>query len=460
MNHHFDTFVEALPDVTPGTRKAYLSDLRQFAKWYRRRRGEPLQTDLLWKDLEAEYEADITGRGFSPATVRRRVCTLRRFIEWSVEQGLIEPSYAGLSAESCLEPCEETSPAQRTVRRARVGPLAVWDRLAEPNEALDRWLRVLLVVALGLIAGFSFFAFGLSGRSMQAADLLSLARPSQPGAPAALLASTPVAGAPTAVSADPAVAALPTPAVLPSPTPAGAEEEASPAPPAPTDPPETAASQPSDPGFNPAHPFRFCGDGNCVDFANAAQEMTISLPFAGASVAVTPVFPVTGQHWEDYFPLCGSNILITNAKDGDSEDEVWYKTIIYAHSGRCRGRWLTGEYLRNYLEGGYFVPSAEQRSRRLEDIKGQQFILDQGDGPVTFEVVDAVYLEEDSVTEYAADPGSLDRFFPTGVQEGKHEIFLIFCGSIGPLQSGNPMDFFTSRYVLRLQVVEEGGTTS
>ena len=454
MDHHFDVFVEAIPDVTSSTREAYLSDLRQFARWYRRRRGEPLQTDLLWKDLEAEYEADIIGRGFSPATVRRRVCTLRRFIEWSVEQGLIDPASAGLSAESRREPCEETAPAQQTVRRARVGPLSMWDRLAEPNETMDRWLRVLLAVALGLIAGFSLFAFGLSGWGAQAAGLLSLARPPQPSAPAALLASPPVAGAPTA-AAGPAVAALPMPtATLPLPTPAGEVGEALSPTPAPTDLPEVAASQPSDPGFNLAHPFRFCGDGNCVDFANAVQEMTISMPFAGASVAVTPVFPVAGQHWEDYFPLCGSNILITNAKDGDSEDEVWYKTIIYAHSGRCRGRWLTGEYLRNYLEGGYFVPSAEQRSRRLGDIKGQQFILDQGDGPVTFEVVDAVYLEEDSVTEYAADPGSLDRFFPTGVQEGKHEIFLIFCGSIGPLQSGNPMDFFTSRYVLRLQVVE------
>lgn len=225
-------------------------------------------------------------------------------------------------------------------------------------------------------------------------------------------------------------------------------------------PPLTEDGQPLDPSFDPARPFRFCEGENCVDFLQPGREFAFGTTFIAEQLAVTPVFPEPGAHWEEYFPLCEARMLVTNAKDGDSAEEVWYKSIIYLHSGRCRGAWLPGEHIRNYLEGGYFVPSEQQREARLADIVGQGLILDDGNGPVTFEVVDAIYLEEEEVVEYAADPGSLDRFFPSGVQAGKHEIFLVFCGSIGPLRSGNPMDFFTSRYVLRLQVPAAGGADS
>jgi hypothetical protein len=83
--------------------------------------------------------------------------------------------------------------------------------------------------------------------------------------------------------------------------------------------------------------------------------------------------------------------------------------------------------------------------------------FDQGDGLVTFEVVDAIHLTGDAVQDYAEDPGSLDRFFDTGVQPGKHETFMIFCGSNG-IQVANPLDFFNDRYILRLQVAPEDAT--
>ena len=222
----------------------------------------------------------------------------------------------------------------------------------------------------------------------------------------------------------------------------------------------TEDGQPIDPSFDPARPFRFCEGENCVDFLQPGHEFTFGMTFDAEQLAVSPVFPQPGASWEEYFPLCEPRLLVTNAKDGDSAEEVWYKSIIYLHSGRCRGDWLPGEYIRNYLEGGYFVPSEQQRAARLEEVVGQGLILDDGNGPVTFEIVDAIYLDEEQVVEYAEDPGSLDHFFTSGVQPGKHEIFVVFCGSIGPLRSGNPMDFFTSRYVLRLQVPAAGDAAS
>lgn len=335
-----------------------------------------------------------------------------------------------LMAETLVERVSELVPLSgvRAVVPARKEGLPAPGRLA---QALALVIALASIVMLALVLG----TYG-------GADLIAEVVREFSAAPTAT--QPPLALAP---AASPTQASVLTPSATPPPAAAGD---------APTEPPPSpTATSTLDPNFDPANPFRFCADGRCVDFLQPEREIVFFTPFiANSTSVVTPVLPISGQAWEEYFPLCGTNILVTNGKDGDSPREVWYKTIIYAHSGRCRGRALVGEFLRGYLEGGYFVPSETQRSQRLEEIKGQVVTMDQGEGPVTFEIVDAVYLDEDVVTDYAADPGSLDRFFPSGEQPGKHEIFLIFCGSIGPLQSANPMDFFTSRYVLRLQVMD------
>jgi hypothetical protein len=207
---------------------------------------------------------------------------------------------------------------------------------------------------------------------------------------------------------------------------------------------------PENPGFDPANPYRFCDGESCVDFLGP-DAITVNMPFAEAEITVDPVLYDPSVSLDESLPVCDENLLVTNAKDGDSVSEVWYKVVLYAHSGNCWGAWHPAEYLRNYLEGGYLWPSDSQREERLQELQGQTLTFDQGSGPVTFQIVDIAYLDPEMVEDdYALDPGSLDRFFTTGTQEGVHEAFWIFCGSVG---LARPDDPFASRYILRLQVV-------
>jgi hypothetical protein len=210
-------------------------------------------------------------------------------------------------------------------------------------------------------------------------------------------------------------------------------------------------------GFDPAHPYRFCDGGSCVDFLDPSP-ITIDMPFAEAAVTVNPVLYDPAVSLDESLPLCGENLLVTNAKDGDSAHEVWYKVVLYAHSGNCRGVWHPAEYFRDYLEGGYLAPSDSQRAERLQELQGQTLTFDQGSGSVTFQIVDIAYLDANTVEEeYIPDPGRLDRFFTTGTQEGVHEAFWVFCGSVG---IARPDDPFATRYILRLQVIDQAGAAS
>jgi len=217
---------------------------------------------------------------------------------------------------------------------------------------------------------------------------------------------------------------------------------------------EAAPGGPSDTpapgsGFDPAYPYQFCQDDRCVDFLNPAS-MTVGMAFSEAEMTVNPILNDPAVPVEQSLPACSQNLLVTNARDGASESEVWYKVVIYAHSGNCRGEWHPAEYFRDYLEGGYLTPSDTQRTERLAALQGQILTFDQGDGPVAFEIVDIAYLTPEQVEQdYIPNPGSLDRFFTTGIQDGVHEVFWVFCGSVGLARPDNP---FATRYILRLQV--------
>lgn len=213
--------------------------------------------------------------------------------------------------------------------------------------------------------------------------------------------------------------------------------------------PETVEAEPLDLSFDPNSPYRFCQGESCVDFLEP-DALTIAMPFIDSAITVNPVLHDSSVSFDESLPVCGENLLVTNARDGDSENEVWHKTVLYAHSGNCYGEWHPSEYFRDYLEGGYLLPNEEQREQRIEELRGQALTFDQGNGAVTFQIVDIAYLDQEQVEqEYLPDPGSLDQHFDTGVQEGVHEAFWVFCGSVGLTRPNDP---FVTRYVLRLQV--------
>jgi len=67
--------------------RAYLSDMRHFMGWFKQATGEsfsPADTD--WRDLQDwRNQAE---KGFKPATVNRRISSLKTFFAFALEQGL------------------------------------------------------------------------------------------------------------------------------------------------------------------------------------------------------------------------------------------------------------------------------------------------------------------------------------------------------------------------------------
>lgn len=139
-----------------------------------------------------------------------------------------------------------------------------------------------------------------------------------------------------------------------------------------------------------------------------------------------------------------------------SENPSYEDSLAYVHAGRCRS---TGdqafETVRRWLEGGYSMPSSEQREKRLAEIVGQTIEF----GEATFIVMDATYLNREELDIiYEADRdkyesaryGWVDRFFENQLDsdlEPKRELFIVFCGSEGGIDR---QDWMAAKYFLRL----------
>jgi len=93
------------------TVKNYLHDLGQFARWFEQTNGRPPAPATITPTDVKEYRAYMQNvKGSRPATVNRRLRSLRAFCRWAVEAGLIaaDPT-AGI----------------REVRQQRLGPKAL-----------------------------------------------------------------------------------------------------------------------------------------------------------------------------------------------------------------------------------------------------------------------------------------------------------------------------------------------
>jgi integrase/recombinase XerC/integrase/recombinase XerD len=77
----------------PRTRRAYLTDLEQFAQWAQ---GQRLQPDGVTAKLVRRYVAHLTGSGAAPSTSARKLAALRALFESQREHGRIAHNPAEL----------------------------------------------------------------------------------------------------------------------------------------------------------------------------------------------------------------------------------------------------------------------------------------------------------------------------------------------------------------------------
>lgn len=140
-------FLGWLGGVSPHTRRTYRNDLRHFARWYAEaHEGAPPRAERLTPLLAVLYKAALSGRlRLKPATVKRRLSTLRRFSQWALAHDLI----TDLPTDNVTIPTVPASPppALSTAAVTRLLAAARQDthKLAPRNYAM---LRLLLETGL------------------------------------------------------------------------------------------------------------------------------------------------------------------------------------------------------------------------------------------------------------------------------------------------------------------------
>jgi site-specific recombinase XerD len=90
----FTAFLEQA-ERSPLTIKNYLSDLRSFTTWFEETNGDRFEPAKITPTDLREYKRwMITHRGLRPNSVNRKLATLKSFIHWATEAGLLRDAHA------------------------------------------------------------------------------------------------------------------------------------------------------------------------------------------------------------------------------------------------------------------------------------------------------------------------------------------------------------------------------
>jgi integrase/recombinase XerC len=122
-------------DRSPRTVRAYLSDLRHFARWFAQTNGQPPTPATITPTDVREYRQwMVTVKDLAPATVNRRIASLRAFADWAYAAGLMatDPTANIQLVE------EQPSPPRWLDRREQAALQRVLDRRLEHAELKAR----------------------------------------------------------------------------------------------------------------------------------------------------------------------------------------------------------------------------------------------------------------------------------------------------------------------------------
>src|SRR4051794_30522019 len=77
-------------DFSANSRRAFLQDIRKFAKWFSSANREPFTVARVTTRDVTDFRDDLRrNQGQAVATVNRALVTIRRYFAWLVEQGHI-----------------------------------------------------------------------------------------------------------------------------------------------------------------------------------------------------------------------------------------------------------------------------------------------------------------------------------------------------------------------------------
>ena len=75
-------------ECSPLTVKNYLADLRGFARWFEQTNGDVLTPDRVTPTDLREFKRHLVQGMLKPASVNRKLATLKSFLKWSADAGL------------------------------------------------------------------------------------------------------------------------------------------------------------------------------------------------------------------------------------------------------------------------------------------------------------------------------------------------------------------------------------
>jgi integrase/recombinase XerC len=116
-------------DTAQKSIRAYLSDAHQFAEWFKQSCGEAFSLgEVDWRDVQ-EWR-NTAEQDFKPATVNRRLSSLRTLFAWAIEQELvaIDPTLRvkGVEQQALAPKALAEDEVRRILRKARKDNLRDW----------------------------------------------------------------------------------------------------------------------------------------------------------------------------------------------------------------------------------------------------------------------------------------------------------------------------------------------
>ncbi len=149
MPNPIESFIQYLQN-RPGsasnhTVQNYRLDLQQFGKWFEKTTGETLTAeDVTPVDIKNYKDYLLQERKFKPATINRKLSTLRAFFEWAIEKGQIS------NHPVRVKNVEETPPAARSINERDFAKML---RMAQKHGTPRDVAIVQLIRHTGLRAG-------------------------------------------------------------------------------------------------------------------------------------------------------------------------------------------------------------------------------------------------------------------------------------------------------------------
>lgn len=86
----FDSYLRQQQDLSANTLRAYLADLRSFITWYESWSQLPYSIDEIATPTITAWRAEMQTDERAPATINRRLVSVKRYFAWAVEAGHLQ----------------------------------------------------------------------------------------------------------------------------------------------------------------------------------------------------------------------------------------------------------------------------------------------------------------------------------------------------------------------------------